>query len=136
MKPQPQGYAVDNTYHQEDIRPDAFLENKARSPSQYQYGENMSYCEKETLTQLPESLGWPKFSGTGEYNHKELVDYIDGFFIDVPSIPDYWIAARLNKEFKGHASIWYTNMKDIHGRRNWQCCKSKIIQKYSNCTWI
>ncbi|MBW0556274.1 hypothetical protein O181_095989 [Austropuccinia psidii MF-1] len=61
----------------------------------------------------------------------ELLDYID-----VPSIPDYCITARLNTEFKGHASIWYTEMKEIHGRRNWPWWKSQIIQKYSNGTWI
>ncbi|MBW0468480.1 hypothetical protein O181_008195 [Austropuccinia psidii MF-1] len=34
MKPQPQGHVMDNPYHQEDIKPDAILVNKARSPSQ------------------------------------------------------------------------------------------------------
>ncbi|MBW0522386.1 hypothetical protein O181_062101 [Austropuccinia psidii MF-1] len=61
----------------------------------------------------------------------ELRDYIDGLFIDVPSIPDYWITAILNTAFKGHASIWYTERKEIHGRRNWPWWKSQIIQKYS-----
>ncbi|MBW0482780.1 hypothetical protein O181_022495 [Austropuccinia psidii MF-1] len=108
MKLQPQGHVLDNPYHQEDIKPDSFLEKKARSPSQYQDGENMYYSEKEALKQLPDASSWPKFSGTGEYDHMKLIDYIDGLFIDVPSIPDYWITARLNTEFKGHASIWYT----------------------------
>ncbi|MBW0469170.1 hypothetical protein O181_008885 [Austropuccinia psidii MF-1] len=93
MKPQPQGYVFDHTYHQGDIKPDAFLKNKARSPSQYQDRENMSYSEKEELKQLPEASSWPKFSGTGEYDHMELIDYIYGLLIDVPSIPDYWITA-------------------------------------------
>ncbi|MBW0505691.1 hypothetical protein O181_045406 [Austropuccinia psidii MF-1] len=66
----------------------------------------------------------------------ELIDYIYGLFIDVPSIPDYWINSRLNTEFKVHASIWYTEMKEIHGRRNWPWWKGQIIQKYSNGTWI
>ncbi|MBW0468865.1 hypothetical protein O181_008580 [Austropuccinia psidii MF-1] len=57
-------------------------------------------------------------------------------FIDVPSIPDYWITARLNTEFKGHAGIWYTEIQEIHDRRNWRWWKSQIIQKYSNGTWI
>ncbi|MBW0548317.1 hypothetical protein O181_088032 [Austropuccinia psidii MF-1] len=35
MKPQPQGHVMDNLYHQEDIKPNSILENKARSPSQY-----------------------------------------------------------------------------------------------------
>ncbi|MBW0531471.1 hypothetical protein O181_071186 [Austropuccinia psidii MF-1] len=35
MKPQPQGHVMDNPYYQDDIKPDAMLVNKARSPSQY-----------------------------------------------------------------------------------------------------
>ncbi|MBW0497473.1 hypothetical protein O181_037188 [Austropuccinia psidii MF-1] len=66
----------------------------------------------------------------------ELIDYIDGLFIDVPSIPDYWITAIINTAFEGHASIWYIEMKEIHGRRHWPWWKSQIIQKYSNDTWI
>ncbi|MBW0501405.1 hypothetical protein O181_041120 [Austropuccinia psidii MF-1] len=96
----------------------------------------MSYSEKEASKQLPEASSWPKFSGTGEYDHMELIDYIDGLFIDVSSIPDYWITARLNTAFTGHASIWYIEMKEIHGRKNWPWWKSHIIQKYSNGTWI
>ncbi|MBW0473861.1 hypothetical protein O181_013576 [Austropuccinia psidii MF-1] len=106
MKPQPQGHVLDNPYHQEDIKPDAFLENEERSPSQYQDGKNMSYSEKEALKKLPEASSWPKFSGTGEYDYMELIPYIDRLFIDVPSIQDYWITARLNTELKGHARIW------------------------------
>ncbi|MBW0498333.1 hypothetical protein O181_038048 [Austropuccinia psidii MF-1] len=105
MKPRPQGHAVDNPYHQADIKPDAMLVKKARSLSQYQDGDNMSYSEKEALKQHPEASSWPKFSGTGEYYHMELIDYIDGLFIDVPSIPDYWITARFNTAFKDHAII-------------------------------
>ncbi|MBW0489121.1 hypothetical protein O181_028836 [Austropuccinia psidii MF-1] len=66
----------------------------------------------------------------------ELSDSIDGLLIDVPSIPDYWIPARLNTAFKGHAGIWSTEMKEMHGRRNWPWWKSQIIQKYSTGTWI
>ncbi|MBW0574847.1 hypothetical protein O181_114562 [Austropuccinia psidii MF-1] len=55
MKTQPQGHVMDNPYHQNDIKPDAILMNKSRSPSQYQGGDNMSYSEKEALKQLPEA---------------------------------------------------------------------------------
>ncbi|MBW0484284.1 hypothetical protein O181_023999 [Austropuccinia psidii MF-1] len=105
MKPQPQDNILDDPYHQEYIKPDALLVNKARSPSQYQDGDNLSYSEKEALKQLPEALIWPKFSSTAEYDHMELIDYLDGRFIKVPSIPDYWITTRLNTEFNGHANI-------------------------------
>ncbi|MBW0499656.1 hypothetical protein O181_039371 [Austropuccinia psidii MF-1] len=130
MKPQPRGHVMDNPYHQEDIKPDSILVNKTRSPSQYQDEDNRSYSEKEALKHLPEASSWPKFSLTEEYDH------IYGLFIDVPRIPDYWITAGLNTEFKGNASIWYTEMKEINGRRNWPQWKSQIIQKYRNGTWI
>ncbi|MBW0567042.1 hypothetical protein O181_106757 [Austropuccinia psidii MF-1] len=135
MKPQPQGHVMDNPYQPDDIKPDSMLMNKARSPSQYQEGEGMSYSEKEDLKQLSEASSWPKFSGTGEYDHMELIDYLDGLFIDVPSLQDYWITARLNTAFKGHASIWYTEMEEIHGRRNWPWWKVHIIQKYNPYEW-
>ncbi|MBW0492529.1 hypothetical protein O181_032244 [Austropuccinia psidii MF-1] len=106
MKPQPQGHFMDNPYQPDDIKPDSMLMNKARSPSQYQDGDEMSYSENEGLKQLPEASSWPKFSGTREYDNMDLIDYID-----VPSIPDYWTTARLKTAFKGHASIWYTEMK-------------------------
>ncbi|MBW0460767.1 hypothetical protein O181_000482 [Austropuccinia psidii MF-1] len=88
MKLQPQGHVMDNPYIQEDIKQDSMLNNKARSPSQYQDGDNMSYSEKEALKQLTEASSWPKFSGTGEYDHLEVIDYIDGLLIDVASITD------------------------------------------------
>ncbi|MBW0581579.1 hypothetical protein O181_121294 [Austropuccinia psidii MF-1] len=87
MKPQPKGHVMNNPYHPDDIKPDAMLGNKERTPSQYQDGDNVSYSEKEALKQLPEASSCPKFPGTGEYDHMELVDYIDGLFIDLPSIP-------------------------------------------------
>ncbi|MBW0589061.1 hypothetical protein O181_128776 [Austropuccinia psidii MF-1] len=117
MNLQQEGHALENPYHQEDIKPYSLLVNKAIPPSQYQDGEDMSYSEKKSLKQLPEASSWPKFSGTGEYDHMELIYYIDLLLINVPSIADYWITARINTEFKGHASIWYTEMKEIHSGR-------------------
>ncbi|MBW0491150.1 hypothetical protein O181_030865 [Austropuccinia psidii MF-1] len=84
---------------------------------------------------LPEAPSWPNFSSVGEYYHMELINYIDGLFIDVPTIPDYWITARVNTEVKEYATLWYTEMEEIHGRRNWPWWKGQIIQNYSNGTW-
>ncbi|MBW0577143.1 hypothetical protein O181_116858 [Austropuccinia psidii MF-1] len=96
----------------------------------------MSYCKKEALKHHPEASSCPQFFSTGEYDHMELIDYIDGLFIDVLSIPDYWITPRLDTEFKGQSRIFYTEMTGIHGKRNWPWWKSQIIQKYRNGTWI
>ncbi|MBW0566379.1 hypothetical protein O181_106094 [Austropuccinia psidii MF-1] len=60
IKPQPQGNGLDDTYHQEDIKPDSLLENMPRSPTQYQDGYNMTYSEKAALKQIPEASIWPK----------------------------------------------------------------------------
>ncbi|MBW0481262.1 hypothetical protein O181_020977 [Austropuccinia psidii MF-1] len=95
----------------------------------------MTYSEKGALKQLQEASILPKLSFLGEYDPMEPIDYIDGLFIDLPSISDYWMNARLNTAFKGHASIWYTEIKKIHARRNWPWWKSQIIQKYSNVPW-
>ncbi|MBW0566001.1 hypothetical protein O181_105716 [Austropuccinia psidii MF-1] len=96
----------------------------------------MTYLEKEELEQLPEDSSLPNFSGVGEYAHMELIYYIDGLFIDVQRILEYWITAILNTAFKGNASMWYTEMNDIYGRRKWPWWRSQIIQKYRNDTWI
>ncbi|MBW0551069.1 hypothetical protein O181_090784, partial [Austropuccinia psidii MF-1] len=97
-KPKLQGHVMSNSYHQVDIKTDAIFVNNARSPSQYQDGDKISCSAKEALKHLPEASSWPKFSGTVENDHMEL--------IDVPSITDYWITARLNTAFKGNATIW------------------------------
>ncbi|MBW0477025.1 hypothetical protein O181_016740 [Austropuccinia psidii MF-1] len=119
MKPKSLGHVLDNTLdHQADTRPDSVLENKSRSTSKYQDVDNMCSSEEGEIKQLPEASSWPKFNGVGKYDHMERIYYIFGLLIDLKSIPDYWITARLNKELKGHASIWYTEMKEIHGKRN------------------
>ncbi|MBW0519690.1 hypothetical protein O181_059405 [Austropuccinia psidii MF-1] len=88
----------------------------------------MTYSEKEELKQLLSASSCPNLSGVGEYDCMEL--------IDVPSIPDYCITSRLNAELKGHASIWYTEIKSIYVRTNLLWWKIQILQKYSNGTWI
>ncbi|MBW0491781.1 hypothetical protein O181_031496 [Austropuccinia psidii MF-1] len=90
----------------------------------------MSYSEKKAFKELPEASSWTKVSGTGEYDHMELIDYVDGLFIDVLSILNYWITARLNKAFKGHASIWYTEMKEIHGGRVKSSKRTRMVIGY------
>ncbi|MBW0515167.1 hypothetical protein O181_054882 [Austropuccinia psidii MF-1] len=76
------------------------MESKKGSPSKYQDGDNMTYLEKESWKQLPEATSRPNSSGLGEYYHSELIYYIDGLFIDVPTIPDHWITDRMNTELK------------------------------------
>ncbi|MBW0463392.1 hypothetical protein O181_003107 [Austropuccinia psidii MF-1] len=96
----------------------------------------MTYLEKEDLKQLPEATSWPKFSFVGECDHMKLIYHTDELFIDFPSIPDYWITARISTELNLSSSIWYTEMEEIQGRRKWPWWKRHISQNYSNGTWI
>ncbi|MBW0498990.1 hypothetical protein O181_038705 [Austropuccinia psidii MF-1] len=91
----------------------------------------MSYLEKGALEHLPEASRWPKISGTGEYDYMELIAYIDGVFIDVPSTPDYWITARLNTAFKGHADICHNCTLDDIANTLQDIRKRANIGKYS-----
>ncbi|MBW0483393.1 hypothetical protein O181_023108 [Austropuccinia psidii MF-1] len=132
ITPQTQGYvsgSIHTQYHKEDIKPDAPMRNKIKSSSKYQAGDNITFLEKEEVKKLLESIRWPKLSGAGQYDHMELIDYINGLFIYVPRIPRYWITAKLNKELKGHSGIWYTEMKEIDGGR-------VIIKWYIDCTHL
>ncbi|MBW0500624.1 hypothetical protein O181_040339 [Austropuccinia psidii MF-1] len=108
MKPQSQSHVfVNNPHLKEEIKPDSLIESKHRSPSQYQDGDSMTYSEKEALKQLTKATRWAKLSGVVDYDHMELIDYIDRLFIDVSTIPDYWITARIQTEYKGKNSICY-----------------------------
>ncbi|MBW0483718.1 hypothetical protein O181_023433 [Austropuccinia psidii MF-1] len=137
---QPQGPSLDNPY-QKAIKKDVLLDNKSISSSQYQDGDSMTYSKKKALKQISEASSWPNFSCLGEYDHMGLIDSIYGLFIDVPSIPEYWITASLNTALKGHASICYTEMKKNiaeetdHVHRNgtwiWQKTMSLENDKYS-----
>ncbi|MBW0477228.1 hypothetical protein O181_016943 [Austropuccinia psidii MF-1] len=55
LKAQPLGHLMDNLYHQDVLKPYSMFMNKARSPSHYQDGDNISYSEKKALKQLPEA---------------------------------------------------------------------------------
>ncbi|MBW0495784.1 hypothetical protein O181_035499 [Austropuccinia psidii MF-1] len=112
INPQSQGHFFGNIpHHQEAIKPDSQMEGNPGSPSNYQDGYNMTYFKKEALKNLSEATSLLEFSGVGEYAHMDLIDYIYGLFIDGPSIPDYWITARLNNSLKGNSGIWYSEMK-------------------------
>ncbi|MBW0551703.1 hypothetical protein O181_091418 [Austropuccinia psidii MF-1] len=115
MKPQQKVHFMDNPYHQEDIKPDYLLENKERSPSQYQDRENMSYSEKEALKRLPKAQAGPNsLQKENIIIWNSLLILMNSSLI-YKSIPYYGITAGLNTAFKGLFSICYTEMKEIDG---------------------
>ncbi|MBW0570617.1 hypothetical protein O181_110332 [Austropuccinia psidii MF-1] len=75
----------------------------------------------------------PEPVGLGERSTQEPEIFVHTSRI---SITDYWITDRLNTAFKGHASIWYTEMEEIHGRRSWPWWRSQTIKKNSNGPWV
>ncbi|MBW0562721.1 hypothetical protein O181_102436 [Austropuccinia psidii MF-1] len=93
-------------YHKEDRKPNSLMKYEHRSTSIYQDKYKMTNSEKEALRQLPQATICLEFSCVGEYDHMELI-----YYIYLPSIPDYRIAARMNKPFKEPSVIWYTEIK-------------------------
>ncbi|MBW0503899.1 hypothetical protein O181_043614 [Austropuccinia psidii MF-1] len=120
---------------QQNLHQNKFPEEKRRiSPSWYQGRDNRAYSQNEALKQLPEATTWPNFLIVGGYVHMDLINYVGGHFIDVPRIPQSSITDILNTELKGNASIWYSEMKEIHGRRKLPWWRSQIIQRCSKNT--
>ncbi|MBW0532385.1 hypothetical protein O181_072100 [Austropuccinia psidii MF-1] len=94
-----------------------YQDPRLRSRSIYQNGERLSSSEKQELKQSSEVVYWKRFSGVGEYDHMDIIDYIHLLFVYVHNIPDYWITTRINTEFRCHKNIWYTEMKEINFRK-------------------
>jgi hypothetical protein len=66
-----------------------------------------SNMHKLIMKSLPRLNEWPTFSGTGEYDHIEFIDWIDDLQSNT-KLSDETILARLGSLFKQVASKWYS----------------------------
>jgi len=91
---------------------------------------------KLILSNLPKSSEWPTFSGEGEYDHYEFIEWIDNLKEDT-NAPDELICSKLPTILKGVAHTWYTNRrKEVVNRKQWDFWKNEIINKFSTHTWL
>ena len=88
------------------------------------------------LANLPKSSEWPTFSGEGEYDHFEFIEWIDNLKEDT-NAPDELICSKLTSILKGVANTWYiTRRKEVVNRKQWDFWRNEIINKFSTHTWI
>ena len=89
---------------------------------------------KQMLASIPKTSDWPTFSGEGEYDHKEFIEWIDTLKSDI-DLHDRIIVSRLNLLFKNSANEWYKGLKNNFGLQNWDWWKNQIDLKFGNATW-
>ncbi|KAA1124402.1 hypothetical protein PGTUg99_030955 [Puccinia graminis f. sp. tritici] len=80
-------------------------------------------------------LDWPKFSGQGEYDHTEFIDWIDDCR-DETSIPDEYIQVKLLSILTGVASQWYKTMRKDHKDEKWDFWREEIRKQYGTSNWM
>ncbi|EHS62735.1 uncharacterized protein PGTG_22663 [Puccinia graminis f. sp. tritici CRL 75-36-700-3] len=80
-------------------------------------------------------LDWPKFSGQGEYDHTEFIDWIDDCR-DETSIPDEYIQVKLISILTGVASQWYKTMRKDHKDEKWDFWREEIRKQYGTSNWM
>jgi hypothetical protein len=89
---------------------------------------------KQMMAAIPKTSDWPTFSGEGEYDHTEFIEWIDTLKSDM-DLHDRIIISRLNLLFKSSASEWYKGVKNQFGLQTWDWWKHQIENKFGNATW-
>lgn len=83
---------------------------------------------------FPQSKDWPKFSGEGEYDHMEFIDWEDQIKIDM-HVPDTLIMSKLSIVFTGLAKLWFQEKRREVGRLSWQEWKEAMIERFGTRKW-
>ena len=89
---------------------------------------------QQMLASIPKTSEWPTFTGEGEYDHTEFIEWIDTLKSDI-DLHDRIIVSRLNLLLKNSANEWYKGLKKEFGLQNWDWWKNQINVKFGNATW-
>ena len=109
-----------------------------RDSSSVRISDDQKESERERdflLKNLPATSDWPKFSGEGEYDFNEMIDFIDDLFMNIPDFPDYAVVTKLSIVFTKSALLWYNDTKKTYGKQTWDWWKKAIIRRYNTSTW-
>ncbi|OAV97254.1 hypothetical protein PTTG_26098 [Puccinia triticina 1-1 BBBD Race 1] len=80
-------------------------------------------------------LEWPKFSGQGEYDHTEFIDWINTCRAET-KVPDKFIQIKLLSILTGVAGLWYKAMRKDHSTEKWDFWKRAITLQYGTSNWM
>jgi hypothetical protein len=91
---------------------------------------------KEVLRNFPNVKDWPEFTGEGEYNHQEFIDWVDQLRTTM-NPPDVLITSKLSLVFKGTARQWLLDVmkEDAPYTKTWEEWKEAIQSRFGNSQW-
>ncbi|KAI7944866.1 hypothetical protein MJO28_010561 [Puccinia striiformis f. sp. tritici] len=90
--------------------------------------------EKEVGKLLPPLTEWVSFSGEGEYDYIEFIQYCDLI------LETYWakediVVVRLPRLFRGVAKVWWKTKSAAMGKASWQTWKDLMKAQFNTSTW-
>ncbi|KAI7954398.1 hypothetical protein MJO28_004798 [Puccinia striiformis f. sp. tritici] len=90
--------------------------------------------EKEVGKLLPPLSEWVSFSGEGEYDYIEFIQYCDLI------LETYWakediVVVRLPRLFRGVAKVWWKTKSAAMGKASWQTWKDLMKAQFNTSTW-
>ncbi|KAI9610149.1 hypothetical protein H4Q26_007148 [Puccinia striiformis f. sp. tritici PST-130] len=90
--------------------------------------------EKEVGELLPPLSEWVSFSGEGEYDYIEFIQYCDLI------LETYWakediVVVRLPRLFRGVAKVWWKTKSAAMGKASWQTWKDLMKAQFNTSTW-
>ncbi|KNE96915.1 hypothetical protein PSTG_09782 [Puccinia striiformis f. sp. tritici PST-78] len=90
--------------------------------------------EKEVGKLLPPLTEWVTFSGEGEYDYIEFIQYCDLI------LETYWtkediVVVRLPRLFRGVAKVWWKTKSTAMGKASWQTWKDLMKAQFNTSTW-
>ncbi|KAH9447218.1 hypothetical protein Pst134EA_029253 [Puccinia striiformis f. sp. tritici] len=110
--------------------------NRATPPHMTPYIEDRGprRSEKEVSKLLPPLTEWVSFSGTGEYDYVEFIQFCD-LILETYWAKDEIITIRLPRLFKDVANKWWKTKSTAIGQVDWQTWKDLIKAQFGTDTW-
>ena len=89
--------------------------------------------DKLFMKDLPPTSSWMTFSGEGEYDHMEFIDWVDRLKTDF-HMKDALVTSKLNIVLTGLARIWFIELRR-EGPLTWEGWKEAMISRFGTEMW-
>ena len=91
--------------------------------------------DESTLNKLlPPLSDWPKFSGTGEYDHITFIKYLD-HILNSYGASENIVLIRLPRLFTDVAQDWFVTKQQAIGHQDWATWKQLIHAQFGTRIW-
>ena len=103
-------HPLQNIYQHLDER--IQLQNQTNKPRETQppTSDNDYFMDKLFMQDLPPTSSWMTFSGEGEYDHIEFIEWVDRLKADL-HMKDALVTSKLNIVFTGLARLWFVELR-------------------------